>query len=64
VNSSLVFLYIVGYMTKAELIDRAQSVCDASFVKPSDPKTHYTAWNSMGVLINKNLVHKEGNPAK
>ncbi|XP_065577861.1 uncharacterized protein LOC136038591 isoform X2 [Artemia franciscana] len=53
-----------GYMTKAELIDRAQCACDASFIKPSDPKTHYTAWKSMGVLINKNLVLKEGNPAK
>ncbi|KAK3599160.1 hypothetical protein CHS0354_040998 [Potamilus streckersoni] len=52
-----------GFMTKAELIRAAQPLADKSFTVP-DPGCRYTAWSSMGTLINKGLVIKESSPAK
>ncbi|CAG2249959.1 MUS81 [Mytilus edulis] len=51
------------YMSKADLIRQAQILADKSFSIP-DPSCRYTAWSSMGSLINKGLVVKESNPAK
>ncbi|XP_052058656.1 crossover junction endonuclease MUS81-like isoform X1 [Mytilus californianus] len=51
------------YMSKADLIRQAQPLADKSFSIP-DPSCRYTAWSSMGSLINKGLVVKESNPAK
>lgn len=51
-------------LTKQELIDRAQPHCDASFSAPSDPKSFYTAWNSMKTLESKDLVYTKGRPTK
>ncbi|XP_052251235.1 crossover junction endonuclease MUS81-like isoform X3 [Dreissena polymorpha] len=52
-----------GYMTKEELISCAQPLADKSFSLP-DPGCRYTAWSSMGSLINKGLVVKERSPAR
>ncbi|CAL8115648.1 unnamed protein product [Orchesella dallaii] len=52
-----------GYMTKSELQQDAQRYCDMSLTKPDSTKhSHYTAWNSMKILTNKELVMKRGNP--
>ncbi|XP_071159213.1 crossover junction endonuclease MUS81-like isoform X2 [Mytilus edulis] len=51
------------YMSKTDLIRQAQILADKSFSIP-DPSCRYTAWSSMGSLINKGLVVKESNPAK
>ncbi|XP_065221680.1 crossover junction endonuclease MUS81 [Planococcus citri] len=52
-----------GFLKKAELQEKAQNLCDCSFVKP-DPGSHYTAWSSMSTLLKKGFVKKQGNPAK
>ncbi|XP_070570245.1 crossover junction endonuclease MUS81-like [Ptychodera flava] len=52
-----------GYMTKAELMREAQSLCDKSLSQP-DPGCRYTAWSSMGTLVKKGYVMKDSNPAK
>lgn len=52
-----------GFMTKSDLLLSAQPLCNSSFTVP-DTNSHYTAWSSMSTLINKNLVHKHGNPSK
>lgn len=49
--------------TKAELIQVARQFCDVSFTK-AEPGSFYTAWNSLGTLVTKNLVTKTGNPPK
>lgn len=48
---------------KKDLIASAQRFCDKSFVK-NDQGSLYTAWSSMSTLVSKQLVKKEGNPAK
>ncbi|XP_066912405.1 crossover junction endonuclease MUS81-like isoform X2 [Clytia hemisphaerica] len=53
----------VGFLTKIELQNLAQPLCDASFTVP-DPGSQYTAWSSMGNLLKKGLVLKWSNPAK
>ncbi|KAI2467754.1 crossover junction endonuclease MUS81 [Annulohypoxylon bovei var. microspora] len=45
-------------MTKPHLIEVAQPHCDASFTAPSDPKSFYTAWNSMKTLLDKDIVYE------
>lgn len=44
--------------------DLAQPYCDASFKDAEPGKQFYTAWNSMSSLITKQLVVKQGSPAK
>ncbi|KAF4976102.1 hypothetical protein FZEAL_7191 [Fusarium zealandicum] len=51
-------------MTKAELVEVAQSYCDSSFTAPSDPTKFYTAWNSMKTLLQKELVYERGRPLR
>ena len=51
-------------ITKADLIDRAQQHCDASFTVPGDATKFYTAWKSMDTLMTKELVYTRGHPAK
>lgn len=51
-------------MLKSELLREAQDYCDASFSKPDNPSSKYTAWNSMATLLNKELVLRQGNPGK
>ncbi|ODM90547.1 Crossover junction endonuclease MUS81 [Orchesella cincta] len=55
-----------GFMTKSELQQEAQIYCDASMTKPDSQKnSHYTAWNSMKLLITKELVvRRGGNPVQ
>ena len=60
-----------SYLTKTELTERAQPLCDTSFKPqarggmPMGPNAfQYTAWSSMSTLIKKELVVKEGNPAR
>lgn len=45
-------------MTKQRLIEMAQPHCDASFTAPPDPKSFYTAWNSMKALLEKDIVYE------
>ncbi|XP_066974828.1 crossover junction endonuclease MUS81 isoform X2 [Macrobrachium rosenbergii] len=52
-----------GFMKKRQLMEAAQPLCNGSFTHASDG-SHYTAWSSMGTLIKKNLVVREGNPAR
>ena len=42
----------------------AQPLSDASFQKPDDPDSFYSAWSSMKTLLTKDLVKKESSPAK
>ena len=58
-------------LTKAEVVQLGQGLCDASFTVPDRSKRTqgpagaqyaYTAWNSMKSLLQKDLVHREGHP--
>jgi hypothetical protein len=51
--------YFCGYMTKREIIEKAQIYCDAPFV-PTGPGKFYSGWTAVKTLIEKNLVIKEG----
>lgn len=51
-------------LTKTQLIELAQPMCDSSFTAPSDPTKFYTAWNSMRTLIDKDLVYEKGRPMR
>ncbi len=51
-------------MTKAQTIEEAQPLCDSSFTAPSDPTKFYTAWNSMKLLVDKDLVYEKGRPLR
>ncbi|OAA64945.1 DNA repair nuclease, XPF-type/Helicase [Cordyceps fumosorosea ARSEF 2679] len=51
-------------LTKTELIEIAQSYCDASFSAPSDPTKFYTAWSSMKTLVQKEMVYERGRPLR
>lgn len=53
----------VGWMTKQALQREAQPLSETSFTKP-EPGSHYTAWSSMGSLIQKGYVIKESSPAR
>jgi len=53
-----------GYMTKSELQQDSQKYCESSMTKPDGKHSHYTSWNSMKVLTNKELVMKRGNPVQ
>ena len=55
--------FLKGYLLKSEIQNAAQKYCDSSFTVPK-PGSHYTAWSSMAILLKKNLVSKDGNPAK
>ncbi|TQS35940.1 hypothetical protein Golomagni_03625 [Golovinomyces magnicellulatus] len=48
-----------AYMTKQDAISLAQPHCDSSYSAPCDPTKLYTAWNSMKILTDKNLVHEK-----
>jgi hypothetical protein len=50
--------YFCGYMTKRELIEKAQYYCDTSLTLVEAERFH-TGWTSMKTLIEKNLVIKE-----
>ncbi|XXG94696.1 Phosphoacetylglucosamine Mutase [Hypoxylon texense] len=51
-------------MTKPQLIEVAQPHCDASFTAPPDPRSFYTAWNSMKTLLDKDIVYERGRPTR
>lgn len=51
-------------LTKAQLIELAQPMCDSSFTAPSDPTKFYTAWNSMKTLLERDLVYEKGRPLR
>lgn len=51
-------------LTKEQIISEAQGYTDTSFTVPSQANKHYTAWNSMGTLKDKNLVYEKGRPTK
>ena len=51
-------------LTKVQLIERAQPLCQSSFTAPSDPNRFYTAWNSMKQLLDKDLVYEHGRPIR
>ena len=48
-------------MSKSEIIKYGQSYCDSSFTIPESNRTQYsyTAWNSIKVLIQKELVENK-----
>lgn len=50
-------------MSKSEIIKYGQPYCDSSFTIPESNRTQYsyTAWNSIKVLVQKELVEKRGN---
>lgn len=52
-----------GFLLKKEIIAKGKHLSNTSFTKPG-PDTRYTAWSSMANLLQKNLIKKEGNPAK
>ena len=54
--------YFCGYMTKREIIEKAQIYCDAPFVS-TGPGKFYSGWTAMKTLLEKNLVIKEGSSA-
>lgn len=47
--------------TRTELQAAAQPLCDTSFTVPQGD-SYYTAWSSMGTLLRKGFVHREGRP--
>ena len=47
------------FMTKSEIIKKAQCLCDKSFTK-ADIETSKTAWAGMSTLIKDKLIIKEG----
>ena len=52
-------------LTKNEIIQFGQEYSDNSFTIPqTNAMYHYTAWNSMTLLLKKELVIKTGNPPK
>ncbi|KAL9630225.1 MAG: hypothetical protein Q9164_006530 [Protoblastenia rupestris] len=51
-------------LTKAQVIELAQSHCESSFTVPSEAGKFYTAWNSMTTLVNKDLVQERGRPLR
>ncbi|KAJ3087359.1 Crossover junction endonuclease mus81 [Quaeritorhiza haematococci] len=51
-----------GYMTKHEIIKKAQIHCDTSLDVPEANKLGYTGWSSMKTLLEKALVFKHGLP--
>lgn len=53
----------LGYMGKTDLQEASQPLCDKSFTM-SDAGSHYTAWSSMGTLIEKGFIVKRSSPAK
>jgi len=53
----------VGYMGKNELQQVSQHLCDKSMTM-ADAGSHYTAWSSMGTLVEKGYVIKKSSPAK
>uniref|UniRef100_UPI00358E0D33 crossover junction endonuclease MUS81 isoform X2 n=1 Tax=Myxine glutinosa TaxID=7769 RepID=UPI00358E0D33 len=50
-------------LTKAELQNKAQDLCDASLTVP-EVNSRYSAWSSMTTLIQKGLVQRSGKPAR
>lgn len=51
-------------LTKTQVIELAQPMCDASFTAPSDPTKFYTAWNSLKTLLDRDLVYEKGRPLR
>ncbi|KAJ2899738.1 hypothetical protein MKZ38_002812 [Zalerion maritima] len=51
-------------LSKSEVIEAAQPHCDASFTVPPSANGHYTAWNSMAKLLEKELVVERGRPIR
>jgi crossover junction endonuclease MUS81 len=51
-------------LTKAEVIAVGQQYCDSSFTAPSDPTKHFTAWNSIKTLTEKDIVYERGRPLR
>jgi crossover junction endonuclease MUS81 len=51
-------------LTKGQVIELAQSHCDASFTAPSDVSKFYTAWNSIKTLQTKDLIYEFGRPTR
>lgn len=51
-------------LTKTQLIELAQPMCDSSFTAPSDPSKFYTAWNSIKTLLERDLVYEKGRPLR
>jgi hypothetical protein len=52
-----------GYMTKAEIVTKAQPLCDSSFTTVK-AGSHYAAWASMKTLIDKGMIEKAGSPPR
>lgn len=51
-------------LSKTQLIEIAQPMCDSSFTAPSDPTKFYTAWNSIKTLLERDLVYEKGRPLR
>jgi crossover junction endonuclease MUS81 len=51
-------------LTKTQLIEIAQPLCDSSFTAPSGPSKFHTAWNSMKTLVQKDLIYEHGRPLR
>ncbi|XP_043204085.1 crossover junction endonuclease MUS81-like isoform X2 [Amphibalanus amphitrite] len=52
-----------GFLRKAALQEAAQPLCNASLTLP-EAGGYYTAWSTMGTLVKRKLVRREGNPAR
>lgn len=51
-------------LTKAQIIEKGQEHCDASFTAPTDTSKFYTAWNSIKTLKDKDIVYEKGRPLR
>ena len=51
------------FLTKSELIRKAQPYSDASY-EHSEKGTYFTAWSGMKTLVSKGYVYVTGNPHK
>lgn len=53
----------VPALKKEDLIEKAQTYCEESFIRPK-PGSYYTAWSNINTLISKGLVKKPGKKKK
>ncbi|KAL8817887.1 MAG: hypothetical protein Q9223_003368 [Gallowayella weberi] len=51
-------------VSRQQLIELAQPHCDSSFTATKDTTSFYTAWNSMKMLVDKDLVKETSRPQR
>ncbi|AET38060.1 Mus81p Ecym_2318 [Eremothecium cymbalariae DBVPG len=51
-------------LTKEEIVEVAAKYCDASFISNPLTREYHSAWNSIKILIERNLVLEQGRPRR